>query len=138
MIDQKIYLSYYIKMSTKLNHTRSITYGDQLKNIPISSSPDSYDRISDIRLGLSVFRSLQFIVSNTKRISCPRKRRKAIGKQLSHVVMSSLTRLPRALILSHKALQDQLDVIRETFRKEPITGFKKPDSLDKQEPKSDN
>ena len=125
-------------MFTKLNHTRSITYGDKLKNIPISSNPDSYDRISDIRLGLSVFKSLQFIVLNTKRISCPRKRRKAIGKQVSRVVMSSLTRLPRALILSHKALQDQLDVIRETFRKEPITGFKKPDSLDKQEPKSDN
>ena len=125
-------------MFTKLNHTRSITYGDQLKNIPISSNPDSYDRISDIRLGLSVFKSLQFIVLNTKKISCPRKRRKAIGKQVSRVVMSSLNRLPRALILSHKALQDQLDVIRETFRKEPITGFKKPDSLDKQEPKSDN
>lgn len=125
-------------MSTKLNHTRSITYGDQLKNIPISSNPDSYDRISDIRLGLSVFRSLQFIVLNTKRINCPRKRRKAIGKQVSRVVMSSLSRLPRALILSHKALQDQLDVIRESFRKEPITGLKKQDSLEKQEPKSDN
>ena len=125
-------------MFTKLNHTRSITYGDQQRNIPISSSPDSYDRISDIRLGLSVFKSLQFIVLNTKRISCPRKRRKAIGKQVSRVVMSSLNRLPRALILSHKALQDQLDVIRETFRKEPITGFKKPDSLDKQKPTSDN
>ena len=116
-------------MFTKLNHTRSITYGDQLKNIPISSNPDSYDRISDIRLGLSVFKSLQFIVLNTKRISCPRKRRKAIGKQVSRVVMSSLNRLPRALILSHKALQDQLDVIKESFRKEPITGFKKQDSL---------
>ena len=125
-------------MFTKLNHTRSITYGDQLKNIPISSNPDSYDRISDIRLGLSVFKSLQFIVLNTKRISCPRKRRKAIGKQVSRVVMSSLNRLPRALILSHKALQDQLDVIREAFRKEPITGFKKQDTLDKQEPRSDN
>ena len=125
-------------MSAKLNHTRSITYGDQLKHIPISSSPDSYDRISDIRLGLSVFRSLQFIVSNTKRISCPRKRKKAIGKQVSRVVMSSFNRLPRALILSHKALQDQLDVIKESFRKEPITGLRKPDSLEKQETRSDN
>ena len=125
-------------MFTKLNHTRSITYGDQLKNIPISSNPDSYDRISDIRLGLSVFKSLQFIVLNTKRISCPRKRKKVIGKQVSHVVMSSLSRLPRALILSRMALQDQLDAIKESFRNEPITGFKKPDSLDKQEPKSDN
>ena len=125
-------------MFTQLNHTRSITYGDQLKHIPISSSPDSYDRISDIRLGLSIFKSLQFIVLSTNKISCPRKRKKAIGKQVSRVVMSSLSRLPRALILSHKALQNQLDVIRENFRKEPITGFKKPDSLDKQEPKSDN
>jgi len=125
-------------MFTKLNHTRSITYGDQLKHIPISSSPDSYDRISDIRLGLSIFKSLQFIVLSTNKISCPRKRKKAIGKQVSRVVMSSLSRLPRALILSHKALQDQLDVIKESFRKEPITGFKKQDSLEKQEPKSDN
>ena len=125
-------------MFTQLNHTRSITYGDQLKHIPISSSPDSYDRISDIRLGLSIFKSLQFIVLNTSKISCPRKRKKAIGKQVSRVVMSSLRRLPRALILSHKTLQDQLDVIKESFRKEPITGFKKQDSLEKQETRSDN
>ena len=129
---------YYIKMSAKLNHTRSITYGDQLKNIPISSSPDSYDRISDIQLVARVLKTLQGIILKSNWISCPRKRRKTIGKQISSVVMSSLSRLPRALILSHMALQDQLDVIRETFRKEPITGFKKPDSLDKQEPKSDN
>ena len=125
-------------MLAKLNHTRSITYGDQLQHISTSSSPDSYDRISDIQLVARVLKTLQGIILKSNWISCPRKRRKTIGKQISSVVMSSLTRLPRALILSHKALQDQLDVIRENFRKEPITGFKKPDSLDKQEPKSDN
>lgn len=125
-------------MFTKLNHTRSITYGDQLKHIPISSSPDSYDRISDIQLVARVLKTLQGIILRSNWISCPRKRRKTIGKQISSVVMSSLSRLPRALILSRMALQDQLDVIKESFRNEPITGFKKPDSLDKQEPKSDN
>jgi len=125
-------------MSARLNHARSITYGDQLKNIPISSSPDSYDRICDIELGIKIFRSLKISILTTRNVTCTGKRGKIIGRQLTKVVMPHIYQLPRALTLSSKALEDQRALIKDSFEKEPMTGFKKPDSLEKQEPRLDN
>ena len=138
MIDQKIYLIYYIKMARQINHTRSIALGDYYRNIPTSSSPDTCDKISDIQLGIKPFGSVLKSISKTQRVNCPRRRKKELGKRISGVLMSCLPRLPRAISLTQKALQDHVASLRESFRKEPITAATNLDFLEKEQPKTDN
>ncbi len=57
---------------------------------------------------------------------------------LRHVIYDYNDDLPRVLSIAERALEDQITVLKDAYRKEPVTGFKKPDSLEKQEPRLDN
>jgi hypothetical protein len=138
LIDQKIYLIYYIKMSAKLNHTRSITYGDQLKHISTSSSPDTCGKISALYTVTNFTRAIRTRVLGTRIIRNPKKRRFAMQSALRQVIYDYSSDLPRALSIAERALEDQITILKDAYRNEPMTGFKKPDSLEKQEPRLDN
>ena len=138
MIDQKIYLNYHIKMFTQINHTRSITYGDQLKHISTSSSPDTCGKISALYTVTNFTRAIRTRVLGTRIIRNPKKRRFAMQSALRQVIYDYSSDLPRALSIAERALEDQITILKDAYRNEPMTGFKKPDSLEKQEPRLDN
>ena len=125
-------------MKRIINSNRPITLGDQKRNIPTSSTPDICGYLEDLYMVLRLLRSMQSIVVYSRGIPSTGKKRKSIGKQMGRLIMSCVDRLPRAFSLTQKALENQIDHIKESFRKEPMTGFKKPDSLEKQEPRLDN
>ena len=125
-------------MSRRINHSRSIVQGDYYRNIPTSSSPDTCDKISDLQLGIKIFGTMLKGISKTQKVNCPRRRRKELGKRIGYVMLSYLPRLPRAILLTQKALQDHITSLRESFRKEPITADPKPQFLEKEQPKTDN
>ena len=58
--------------------------------------------------------------------------------ELRQVIYDYGSDLPYALSVAEKALEDQITVLKAAYREEPMTGFKKPDSLEKQEPRLDN
>lgn len=125
-------------MSRRINHSRSIVKGDYYRNTPTSSSPDTCDKISDIQLGIRIFSTIQRSVQRTQKVFCPRRRKKALGKQLGSVLLSCLHRLPRAMVLSQKALEDQIAALKEAFRKEPLAEAPKATFLEKDQSKTDN
>jgi hypothetical protein len=125
-------------MSAQLNHTRSITYGDQLKNTPISSSPDTCGKISALYTVTNFSRAIRTRVLGTRTIRNPKKRRFAMQSALREVIYDYASVLPRALSIAERALEDQITILKDAYRNEPMTGFKKPDSLEKQEPRLDN
>ena len=125
-------------MSAQLNHTRSITYGDQLKHISTSSSPDTCGKISALYTVTNFARAIRTRVLGKRIIRNPEKRHFAMQCALRKVIYDYSSDLPRALSIAERALEDQITILKDAYRNEPMTGFKKPDSLDKQEPKSDN
>ena len=125
-------------MSAQLNHTRSITYGDQLKNTPISSSPDTCGKISALYTVTNFSRAIRTRVLGARTIRNPKKRRFAMQSALREVIYDYASVLPRALSIAERALEDQITILKDAYRNEPMTGFKKPDSLEKQEPRLDN
>ena len=138
MIDKKIYLNYDIKMFTKLNHTRSITYGDQQRNIPISSSPDTCGKISALYTVTNFSRAIRTRVLGTRTIRNPKKRRFAMQSALRDVIYDYASDLPRALSIAERALEDQITILKDAYRREPVTESKKPDFLENKASSQDN
>jgi len=138
LIDQKIYLNYHIKMSARLNHTRSITYGDQLKNTPISSSPDTCGKISALYTVTNFTRAIRTRVLGTRIIRNPKKRRFAMQSALRQVIYDYSADLPRALSIAEKALEDQITILKNAYRKEPITESRRPVFLENKASSQDN
>ena len=125
-------------MSAQLNHTRSITYGDRVKHMPISSSPDTCAKISALYTVTDFARAIRTRVLGTRTIRNPKKRHFAMQCALRQVIYDYSSDLPRALSIAERALENHITVLKDAYRKEPMTGFKKPDSLEKQEPRLDN
>ena len=138
MIDLKLNLQYSIKMFTKFNHSRAITKGDIDRNISTSSSPDTCARISALYTVTDFARAIRTRVLGTRTIRNPKKRYFAMQCELRQVIYDYGSDLPYALSVAEKALEDQITVLKAAYREEPMTGFKKPDSLEKQEPRLDN
>ena len=125
-------------MSTKLNHTRSITYGDQLKNTPISSSPDTCGKISALYTVTNFSRAIRTRVLSTRTIRNPKKRRFAMQSALREVIYDYASVLPRALSIAERALEDQITILKDAYRREPVTESKNPDFLENKDSSQDN
>lgn len=138
MIDLKLNLQYSIKMFVKFNHSRAIAKGDIDRNISTSSSPDTCGRISALYRARDFTKTLRIRALGTRVIRNPKKRHFAMQCELRQVIYDYGSDLPYALSVAEKALEDQITVLKDAYRKEPMTGFKKPDSLEKQEPRLDN
>ena len=138
MIDLKLNLQYSIKMFAKFNHSRAITKGDIDRNISTSSSPDTCGRISALYRARDFTKTLRIRALGTRVIRNPKKRHFAMQCELRQVIYDYGSDLPYALSVAEKALEDQITVLKNAFRNEPMIGFKKPDSLEKQEPRLDN
>ena len=125
-------------MFTKLNHTRSITYGDQLKNTPISSSPDACGKISALYTVTNFSRAIRTRVLGTRIIRNPKKRHFAMQSALREVIYDYASDLPRALSIAERALEDQITFLKNAYRKEPIAESNKRDFLDNKASSQDN
>ena len=125
-------------MFAKFNHSRAITKGDIDRNISTSSSPDTCGRISALYRARDFTKTLRIRALGTRVIRNPKKRHFAMQCELRQVIYDYGSDLPYALSVAEKALEDQITVLKVAYRKEPMTGFKKPDSLEKQEPRLDN
>ena len=117
-------------MQKRKNHSRSIVLGDYYRNSPLSSSPDTSEKISDLYLIDNILMRLRNDVASTCTISGKRKRRFRLIHAICLIFNSYLDRLPRALSVAQKALENQITLMKEEFKKEPITGTKKPENLD--------
>jgi hypothetical protein len=125
-------------MFAKFNHSRAITKGDIDRNISTSSSPDTCGRISALYKARDFTKALRIRALGTRVIRNPKKRHFAMQSELRQVIYDYGSGLPYALSVAEKALEDQITVLKNAFRNEPMTGFKKPDSLETQEPRLDN
>lgn len=125
-------------MISRVNHSRSIVLGDYCRNKPLSSSPDISDKISDLYLIDDILRKLRSDIVGTCTISGKRKRRFKLKKAICLIFNSHLARLPRALSVAQKAIEDQISSMKAAFRKEPITGSQKIEFLEKSSQDQDN
>lgn len=108
-------------MLRKVNHSRSIVLGDYYRNKPLSSSPDISDKISDLYFVDDIIRRLRSDIVGTCTISGKRKKRFKLKKAICLIFNSHLARLPRALSVAQKAIEDQISSMKTAFQKEPIT-----------------
>jgi len=138
LVDLKLNLQYSIKMFAKFNHSRAITKGDIGRNISTSSSLDTCGRISALYRARDFNKALRISALGTRFIRSPKKRFFAMRNEVCQIINEYWDDLPCALSVAERALEDQITVLKDAYRKEPMTGFKKPDSLEKQEPRLDN
>jgi hypothetical protein len=125
-------------MFTKFNHSRAITKGDIDRNISTSSSLDTCGRISALYKARDFTKALRVRALGARIIHNPKKRAYAVQNEVCQIIGEYWNDLPCALSVAERALEDQITVLKDAYRKEPVTGFKKPDSLEKQEPRLDN
>ena len=57
---------------------------------------------------------------------------------LRQVIYDFSSDLPQALSIAERALEDQITILKDVYRREPITEFKKPDFLDNKASSQDN
>lgn len=85
-----------------------------------------------------ILRKLRSDIVGTCTISGKRKRRFKLKKAICLIFNSHLARLPRALSVAQKAIEDQISSMKAAFRKEPITGSQKIEFLEKSSQDQDN
>ena len=125
-------------MLRRVNHSRSIALGDYYRNTPLSSSLDACDKISDLYFIDALLMKLRSDVVSTSTISGSRKKRFRLKRAICLIFNSHLARLPRALSVAQKAIEDQISALKEAYRKEPIAGSHNRGSLEKNDKDQDN
>ena len=131
-------MPYPIKMFTKFNHSRAIAQGDIERNISTSSSPDTCGKISALYTVTNFARAIRTRVLGTRIIRNPKKKHFAMQSALRQVIYDFSSDLPQALSIAERALEDQITILKDVYRREPITEFKKPDFLDNKASSQDN
>jgi hypothetical protein len=54
------------------------------------------------------------------------------------VIYDYASDLPRALSIAERALEDQITILKDAYRREPVTESKKPDFLENKDSSQDN
>lgn len=138
VLDQKLYLPYYVIMFTKFNHSRAIADGDLGRNISTSSSPDTCGKISALYTVTKFARAIRVRVLGTRTIRNHRKRHFAMQTALRQVINDYFADLPRALSIAEKTLEDQITALKDAYRREPITESKQTGLLESKASTKDN
>lgn len=125
-------------MSAKFSHSRPIAHGDLDRNIATSSSPDTCGKISALYTVTNFSRAIRTRFLGTRTIRNPRRRHFAMQSALREIIYDYYGDLPRALSIAEKTLEDQITILKEAYRKEPLSGSKKPSLLENNTLSKDN